>query len=84
MLKQGVTKAQIIKRMQEQYGPSVLADPTWQGIGAIVWVLPIAVLLSLLAFVLWTIRGRVHRSLQQNVEQTFLADPPDRYLDKYI
>ncbi len=84
MLAQGATKAQIIKHMQEQYGPSVLADPTWQGIGATVWIFPFVILAILVGFVIWTLRARVNRSLQQNAERTLQVDASDRYLDKYI
>ena len=84
MLNQGATKAQIIKHMQDQYGPSVLADPTWQGIGATVWIFPFVILAILVGFVIWTLRARVNRSLQQNAERTLQVDASDRYLDKYI
>lgn len=85
MLKQGFSRTQILQHMQQEYGPSVLADPAWQGVGTIAWVLPIVSFLVIVLFTLWVVRIRLQRSLVTEREELLddhLVDDP--FLDKYI
>ena len=40
LLDKGYTERQIVRWMVQDYGPTILADPSFAGFGALVWTLP--------------------------------------------
>jgi cytochrome c-type biogenesis protein CcmH len=48
LIAQGLTKQQILDRLEAQYGPNILATPQDDGFSVAVWWVPVAVVLALL------------------------------------
>lgn len=77
-LEEGATPQAVLATLEQEYGPTVLANPAPSGFGLVVWVLPIGgVLLAALAAA-WVIRKRlavqtddpVHTGAEQAIEDT--------------
>jgi cytochrome c-type biogenesis protein CcmH len=51
LIAQGLTKQQIKDRLEERYGPGILATPQDSGFSLAVWWVPVAVVVALLALI---------------------------------
>ena len=54
----GMTKAEVFERLENEYGPSIRATPEPEGAGLAAWLLPVAALLLGLGIAVATLRRR--------------------------
>jgi cytochrome c-type biogenesis protein CcmH len=83
----GYTRQQIINEMVRQYGPTVLAKPPATGFNLVVYVLPPAVLVAGIVFLLYTLprwRARARRAAAEPMAPgaTPLSDEDAARLDQ--
>lgn len=53
----GMNRNQVLDAMQQEYGPSVLAAPSFSGFGSVVWAIPVVVLVGLLMIAGYMLRA---------------------------
>lgn len=73
LLLKGESNQQVLTTIEQEYGPTALADPQTNGFGLLVWVLPIA-LLGLAAVVLLQSYRRLQRRLTLHTGHTVMED----------
>lgn len=79
---EGASDDQIRDELAASYGDEILLNPPRTGVGAVVWMLPVVVLVLgvagiVFAFRRWSVRGAVHASeADRNLVQRSLAAPP--------
>lgn len=74
MLAKGYTREQIETYVVRSYGEFVLLEPKFEGVNALVWILPVAALL-LGAFAVWKVLGKLSAAPQPKPRVS--ADDPD-------
>lgn len=58
---QGMSRAQILQAMVDEYGSNILAVPRFTGFGVLTWTVPILIAICILASVLWFVIRSVGR-----------------------
>ena len=77
LLARGYTEEQILQYFERSYGQFVLLKPKFEGINALVWVIPVGALLIGVAVVFFAIR-----KLSQTPAKPVAQQPDDEYLSR--
>ena len=80
LLARGFTEAQILQYFERSYGQFVLLKPKFQGVGALVWIFPIAAVLIGILIIIMKAR-RLERVSPASVQSTQSEAPAE---DEYL
>ncbi len=73
LLARGYTQEQILDYFQRSYGQFVLLKPEFRGVNALVWILPVLVLIAGLVLVISKARRLTTGSQQPTTEDPYIA-----------
>ncbi len=77
LLQKGETQQQILSQLQDEYGPTILANPSLAGFGAWVWILPPVAVMLLFVIIAGILISRLKRDGRpMRAIQTFHQDDP--------
>lgn len=82
LLERGYTEQQILSYFEKSYGQFVLLKPKFQGVNALVWILPVLALAA--GFVLVVTKARKLETAPAKVTATAEETPADSDADPYL
>ncbi|HYI43997.1 MAG TPA: cytochrome c-type biogenesis protein [Actinomycetota bacterium] len=80
---QGKTRAEIMSRLEDEYGPQILAAPPAEGAGLGAWLLPAAALVAGIALSVFLLRRWTRAAASDDVEDV-LAPAERRRVDSEL